>query len=207
MKRRFINPVAPPRGVGVPGARMPRQRMLGDYPIPPGATQWDIARIKALATQNWKAETGVDQSQGSAYGHDPAIERALQIPQDPGVNLLGWVNPFTLVFYTFSLLTTNALTVIPGNKRRAYLLIQNQGPGNIYVNFGQDATAATASAPANCLQLIQTQVYELIGGGDVDGHNIPRAACFVPGNYVSIIADAANTTALIGEGTWHFRES
>lgn len=208
---RFAPPGSPlppgvhaPQGVGTPGNRGFQRRMLGDYPVPPTPANWDVNRIKGLATQAFAPATGVEQSQGSAYDVQPGVQEALQRPRDPGINVKGWVNPYTLTFYTFAVSTTTPLTALPGNKRRAYLIIQNQGPGNLFVNFGQDASAATATIPSNGLQLVQTQVYEIIGGGDVDPYENPRANCFVPGNYVSLISDLANTFALIGEGTWHF---
>jgi hypothetical protein len=81
--------------------------------------------------------------------------------------------------------------------------MQNQGPGNVFVNFGQSATApVTAGAPANCLQLITTQFYEQIGGGSVNMDGFPMPSAFVSPDYVSAITDTAGTTMIVGEGVF-----
>ncbi len=154
-------------------------------------------------TQPFAPATGVDENQGALY--PPGYQEIMQRPQAMGVNQLGFLNPYSLTFYSFPLNTTSATRCVPANYRRTYLILQNQGPGNIYLNFGQDVTIATASTNSNGIQLIQTQVYEMIGGGDVDNQGNSRAFCFVSPDYISGITDTAGTTLLVGEGVWQYR--
>jgi hypothetical protein len=148
-----------------------------------------------LGTQAPAPASGVEQSQGVPY--DPATAAALQVPQSMGLNLKGFVNPFNLTLYSFPLSTSQPTRVMPANYRRCYLLIQNQGLGNVWINFGQDVTAATSTSNSNGLLLVNTQTYEQIGGGDVDlNTDQTRAYCFVSPNYLSAI--------LIGEGVWQY---
>jgi hypothetical protein len=179
-----------------------RHRQIGAWnplgtPLP-----WDTANVKELGTQEPFPASGIEQAQGPYYPDD--IGEALAIPQAFGLNLTGWVNPYRFTLYTYPLLTTQPTRVIPANLRRAYLIMQNQGPGNAFVNFGQDVSAASTTANSNGLQLIQTQFYEQIGGGGLDAGGNPRAVCFVSPDYVSIITDTAGTTMLIGEGVWQY---
>ena len=162
---------------------------------------FDPRRVKALGTQRHVPASGVEETQGPLYA--PGIQRQLDVPQDLGINVQGYVNPFSLTFYSASLQTDIAVQAVPPNKRRVYLLLQNQGPGNIWLNFGQGVTIATVSANSNGLQLIQTQVYEQIGGGYMKmdtGESIPQ--CFVSPDYISAITDTDGTTLLVGEGIW-----
>jgi hypothetical protein len=162
--------------------------------------RFDPARIKRLATQRHVPATGIEQNQGPLYS--PDIQQQLDQPQDLGINLTGYVNPYSLTFYSYPLSVSQALNVVPPNQRRVYLLLQNQGPGNIWINFGQSVTIATADQNSNGLQLIETQVYEQEGGGymDLQGNSIPLL--FVSPDYISVITDTAGTTLLVGEGVW-----
>lgn len=170
-------------------------------------TPVNLARLRRRATQAWRPQTGVDASQGAPFASDPSLVEAYQQPLDPGVNLSGWINPYSFTIYQLALSTTQALRMAPPNLRRCYLIMQNQGPGNVFVNFGQDAVVPTLTLPSNCLQLITTQFYEQIGGGGFNfdtGNSQPNA--FVSPDYVSAITDTAGTTMIIGEGVWINRQ-
>jgi hypothetical protein len=169
----------------------------------PNANQapWDIARLREQATQPNFPGSGVGANQGALY--DESIQAYLDRPQDMSINVTGWKNPYSLTLYNFAV-GLAAVRPVPPNLRRAYLLIQNQGPGNLWLNFGQDVTVASLTAPSNGIQLIQTQILEQIGGGDVDEYQNPRANAFVSPDYVSMISDDATTTVLVGEGIWRF---
>jgi hypothetical protein len=162
--------------------------------------RFDPARIKTTATQRYAPATGIEQNQGPLYS--PDIQEQLQQPQDIGINVEGYVNPYSLTFYSQPLTVNEALQVVPPNQRRVYLLLQNQGPGNVWLNFGQAVTVATVLQNSNGLQLVQTQTYEQEGGGymDVNGNSIPYI--FVSPDYISAVTDTAGTTLLIGEGVW-----
>ena len=162
---------------------------------------WDVELLRERATQPHAPASGIDANQGGLY--DPEIQAYLDRPQDMSINVTGWKNPYSLTLYNFAV-GLSAVRPIPPNLRRAYLLIQNQGPGNLWLNFGQDVTVATVTAPSNGIQLIQTQILEQIGGGDVDEYQNPRANAFVSPDYISMISDDASTTVLVGEGIWRF---
>jgi hypothetical protein len=179
----------------------PRRQIGAWNPLGP-QRPWNTAEVMDAGTQEPFPASGVEQAQGPAY--PPEIMQALAKPQAFGLNLTGWINPYSFTLYTYPLSTTQPTRVIPANLRRAYLIMQNQGPGNAFVNFGQDVTAASATANSNGLQLIQTQFYEQIGGGGLDAGGNSRAVCFVSPDYVSIITDTAGTTMLIGEGVWRY---
>jgi hypothetical protein len=161
-----------------------------------------MARLNRLGTQPPRPQSGIEEAQGFLY--PPDLENWLQIPQAMGVNLQSFVNPYSLTLYQYQVSTTQPLRVIPPNLRRCYLIIQNQGPGNLYINFGQDVTLATAVANSNGMQLIQTQIYEQIGGGGVDPNGNTVTECFVSPDYVSAITDTAGTTIMVGEGIWRY---
>lgn len=160
---------------------------------------WDIDDLRRQGTRRWFPQTGVEDNQGPPSMRPGALD-ALQIPRDPGLNNPGFNNPYALTFYgPIGLSTSIATVVLQSNKRRTYLLLQNQGPGNIWVNFGQDASTT------NCLQLVTTQALEQIGGGFVklsSGEVFPNA--FVAADFISAITDTAGTTMLAGEGVARF---
>lgn len=164
---------------------------------------WDVKNLKARGFQRWHPQTGIEQVQGRPYRLEGNLADKLQTPLDPGVNLAGWVNPYSLTQYNVLLQTANAVQAAPANLRRAYLIIQNQGPGNAYVAFGSGAIVATATAPANCLQLVPTQFYEQVGGGSMDiNTGNPKPGLFVSPDYLSAITDTSGTTLLILEGVF-----
>lgn len=83
--------------------------------------------------------------------------------------------------------TTESEEFVIANDARAWLLIQNKGPGNVYVNYG-------VGSDLSSLVLIPTAAQEFIGGG-------PGGA-FVPSESVWILADAANTSVFCAEGVY-----
>lgn len=160
------------------------------------------ATIVGRAMQKWRPATGVEENQGDPYAYLPGVQEQFQVPADPGINYKGWINPYRMTSYQVAVPTTNPIQAIPGNLRRAYLIVQNLGPGNLYVNFGTDAVIGT------CMVMVQTQFYEQIGGGTFDYdrmRSVPNA--FVSPQYVSLISDAALTFAIITEGIWTFTPS
>jgi hypothetical protein len=78
--------------------------------------------------------------------------------------------------------TNASAQILAANSDRVYLLIQNNDPaGNVYINFGADATAAHLKIPA--------------GGGsfEVNGN--------APGQAINLIGDiASNTNIVVIEG-------
>lgn len=161
--------------------------------------KFDRAQVVARAYQRWKPASGVDESQGQPYFYLPGVQQQLDMPADPGIDIRGWLNPFTMTSYQVAVPTLAPIKAIPGNMRRTYLIIQNLGPGNLYVNFGTDAGVGTS------MVLITTQFYEQIGGGSFDyDKNHSVANSFVTRDYVSVLADAANTFCIVTEGLWNF---
>lgn len=162
---------------------------------------WSIRSLRQQGTRHWEPASGVEENQGPPSMR-PGELRRLQQPLDPGVNAKGFNNPFRLVFYgPVPIDTVSSTIILQANKNRVYLLIQNQGPGNVWINFGSNATAATLTANSNGLQLVTTQALEQIGGGFVkkmDGSVIPNS--FVAADYITAITDTAGTTMLAGEG-------
>lgn len=157
------------------------------------------AEVIGRALQRYRPATGIEENQGDPYFNQPGVTKQFQIPTDPGISYHGWRNPYKMTSYLQAVGTASPVIVLPGNLRRAYLLIQNLGPGNIWVNFGADAGVNT------CHVLITTQFYEQIGGAGFDyerNRSVPQS--FVTRDYVSCIADAANTTMVVSEGIWVF---
>lgn len=162
---------------------------------------WDINRLRQQGTRPWEPASGIEENQGPPSMRPGQLQQ-LQVPRDPGLNIPGFNNPWILTLYgPIALSTTISTIILQGNRRRTYLLIQNQGPGNVWVNFDADVTRATATANSNGLQLVTTQALEQIGGGFVKlstGEVIPNS--FVTGGNVTAITDTAGTTMLAGEG-------
>lgn len=162
---------------------------------------WTNQRLRTRGTRRWEPASGVEDNQG-APSMRPGELAALQVPRDPGLNTLGFNNPYRMAMYGPIQLSTNVQTsILSANKNRVYLILQNQGPGNVWVGFGQDVTAPTVLANSNGLQLVATQVLEQIGGGFVvlaTGQVIPQA--FVTADYIQAITDTAGTTMLAMEG-------
>lgn len=162
------------------------------------------ALLNARARQNWFPGSGVEQSQGDPYSDlPPSVRENLQIPADPGITVKGWENPYRLTFYPVQVpdqATDPSIQAIAGNLKRCYLIIQNYGPGNLFINFGQ----ACNVNGTNCLTLIGSQVYEQIGGGGVfPDRNSILVSSFVARDPIFVLADQPGTTAVIGEGVWN----
>lgn len=162
----------------------------------------DRNTIVGRAVQRWRPASGVEESQGSPYYNQPGVQPQMDLPADPGINYKGWQNPFTSTTYKVALSTTVPTIILPGNFRRAYLLIQNLGDGNVWMNFGADAVVNA------CHYFVVTQFYEQIGGAGFNydsSRSEPKA--FVTRQYISAIADAANTSVVVTEGLWNFTPS
>ena len=167
------------------------------------AKNWNISNLRARAGHAFNPQTGIEQSQGDLYKRFPGVGAQVRQALDPGVNLQGWVNPYSMVLYNVGLNVNQPVQAAPPNLKRAYLIVQNQGPGNVFLNFGQAAVAPTVGQNANCLQLIQTQFYEQVGGGSVDMiTGLPIAGLFVSPDYLSAITDMATTTLMVAEGVF-----
>jgi hypothetical protein len=91
--------------------------------------------------------------------------------------------------------TTQSIQALIENSKRAYLIIQNQGPGNLFVQFG------SAAAVGLTLKFVPQQVYEPQIAGHFDTKS-GRGAMVPIRNSVNLIADAASTLAIVGEATW-----
>jgi hypothetical protein len=164
---------------------------------------WNLRDLRSRGKQPWRPQTGIEALQGRPYPLERDLGEALQTPLDPGVNLAGWINPYSLSQYQVALSTTQSVQVAPPNLRRTYLILQNQGPGNAFIAFGAEAVAPTATANASCLQLITTQFYEQVGGGSMDaGSGLPRPGLFVSPDYIRGITDTSGTTLLVMEGVF-----
>lgn len=162
--------------------------------------KWDRNQLVGRALQRWVPASGVEQSQGEPYFNQPGVQRQLDIPADPGIDYRGWHNPYKSSTYVVGLSDTDPVLALPGNLRRTYLLVQNIGPGNVWMNFGSDAIVG------QCHFFVNTQFYEQIGGGAYDydrRRSVPNS--FVTRDYVSAIADAPDTFLIVTEGLWNFQ--
>ncbi len=161
--------------------------------------KFDRNLIVGRALQKRRPATGVEESQGDPYYLLPGVTPQFDVPADPGINMRGWLNPFRQTSYVIAVPTAAPIQAIPGNMRRTYLLIQNLGPGNLFMNFGADAINGQTHV------LITTQFYEQIGGGSYDyDRNRSVANAHITRDYVSVLSDAAATFAIITEGVWTF---
>lgn len=162
--------------------------------------RFNRTELVGRALQRYRPATGVQDSQGDPYYNQPGVTPQLQLPADPGITLKGWLNPYKSTTYLRTLATTtDPVIILPGNMRRCYLLIQNLGPGNIWVNFGSDAVANT------CHFFVTTQFYEQIGGGGYNydqDRSVPIA--FINREYISAVPDAINTSVVVTEGIWTY---
>ena len=140
----------------------------------------------ALMTPIVVAGTALDQAQGGMWPFDRDAERARFEPLNSNQRDDGWQNTSKATLFPFTPDTLISSQALQANFRRTYLLIQNKGPGNLYVNFGQAADAL------NSLTLSPTQVYELIGGG--------QGGSFVMRDSVWVLTDLANTRGIVLEG-------
>lgn len=160
---------------------------------------YDLARFRRLGTQGWTGQSGIEEAQGNSYLAAPGAQEMLAPPGDPGMNLPSFVNPYRTVMYSVvGISTTIPLRALIGNYRRTYLLVQNLGPGNLFLGIGTDP----AADGSNVLNLVTTQLYEQIGGGSLLPDGTSFANSFVSSEYISLLTDIANTRAMILEGTY-----
>lgn len=166
------------------------------------SSEFDV--IRQRARQRMRPQTGIEQAQGLPYRTlPPSVRQTLETPNEGSINIRGWVNPYKLAFYGFPAPDGSSgagpVQALAANFKRCYLIIQNKGPGNLFLNFGTEPN----TSGSNCLQLVTTQVYEQIGGGGVfPDKNSPLISSFVARDSIFILADAPGTTVTIGEGTW-----
>lgn len=148
----------------------------------------DRALLQVLRAPLTLPATALEESQGSPYAFAPRADRARFLPRDAGLDeWVGWINPYKISpLINVAPDTAVAMQALPANFRRAYLIVQNKGPGNLFLNFG------FAPSALNSLTLVSTQVYEIIGGG-VGG-------AFVPRDSVWLLTDLAGTTVAVAEG-------
>ncbi len=130
--------------------------------------------------------TALEIIQGPLYPWDDESQLLSKTPVDPGLKDTGWVNPYRATVYPFTPDTLQSAQVLGGNFRRAYLVIQNKGPGNLFVNFGQAADAL------NSITLVPSQQWEVSGGQD--------GGSFIMRDSVYVLTDLAGTTGVILEG-------
>jgi hypothetical protein len=130
--------------------------------------------------------TALEYLTGSAYPWCPEAELLSRTPLDPGLIDEGWSNPYRTTVFPFTPDTVVSQLFVQSNRRRAYLVIQNKGPGNMFVNFGMAADAL------NGVTLVPTQSWEIIGG--------EQGGAFVPPDSIYALTDLAGTTGVIVEG-------
>ncbi len=176
------------------------------HPIPYSSDRGLAIAADELGEQPWAPQTGIEQNQGSQYLELPEIVRNLQKPLDPGINTPSYTNPYRTVMYAISnISTTVPLRALTGNSKRTYLMVQNLGPGNLFVGIGVDPNAGGA----NVLNLVSSQVYEQIGGGVYIPPNamfplgLSFAFAFCSPEYISLLTDTADTNAMIVEGQFN----
>lgn len=175
-------------------------------PPPAGYAQMSLAeRLDYFGTQAWQPQTGIEDQYGSDFPLDPELQLQTQQPLTPGIDIPSFVNPYKTVMYSIAGLSTSIpQRVIPGNFKRTYLMIQNLGPGNLFLGIGTDPNAGGT----NVLNLVGSQIYEQIGGGFYLPPNpwypLGLAICssFVSPEYISLLTDTASTNAMILEGTF-----
>lgn len=196
-----IDPNAAPGMGGIGGNYQDEQ---GQVRVPVGASLRDA--IAAVGTRRqYYPQTGIEENQGDPFALIPETSLDTRTPLDPGFDLPSFVNPYRTVMYSITGLSVSLPSrVIQGNFKRTYLLIQNLGPGNLFLGVGVDPNAGGA----NVLNLVQTQVYEQIGGGFYLPPNpwypygVAFAQSFVSPEYISLLSDIAGTAAMILEGTF-----
>lgn len=167
-------------------------------------------KVARMGRAPYIAQTGVEENQGPPYPWTPDLAAQSQVPLNPGIDVPGYTNPYRTVMYSFTGIgTSNPLQALTGNPSRTYLIIQNLGPGNLFVGIGINPSAGGA----NVLNLVETQVYEQIGGGFFLPPNpwyplgIAICSSFVSPEYISLLADTAGTAAMIMEGSWNAASS
>lgn len=212
IRRRFPAPgfgalpgstTAPPQPASGQGAGA----LQGDTFVPFRSDAGLARAADELGFKPWAPQTGIEENQGNPYLDEPGIAEQLQRPLDPGIDTPGYVNPYRTIMYAVQTLSSSVPTrVLVGNPKRTYLLIQNQGPGNLYVGIGVDPVAGGL----NVMTLVSTQIYEQVGGGFFlppgvlaglpQGLSIPSS--FSSPEYISLLTDATGATAMILEGSF-----
>lgn len=166
---------------------------------------YDMRRLRRLGTQKYFPQSAIYEEDRENYMGAPGVQESLQTPADAGINIPGFVNPYrTVMYYVQGLSASIPTRVLPGNYKRTYLIVQNQGPGNLFVGIGVDPNAGGL----NVLSLVSTQIYEQVGGGTFippspsfpDG--LSWAASFVSPEYISLLTDASGATAMVVEGSY-----
>jgi hypothetical protein len=158
---------------------------------------WNLDKLAKAQTKNWEPQTDVETNQGPE-SMMPGELRALQRPAHPGTEP-GFVNPYSYNHYGPIVIPTVAgIQILPGNARRCYLMIQNQGPGNVWLGFNRQCGTG-----GDGIQLFSGQALEHIGGGFIVvnagiGRSIPQ--CFVSSDFIWAISDNAATIMCAGEG-------
>jgi hypothetical protein len=196
-------PIDPNAAPGMGGIGGNYRAAGGQYRADPNA---DLrTRLGQLGTQEWFAQTGIEEQQGDSYALNPQDSLSARTPLDPGFDTPSFVNPYRTVMYSVAgLSTTQPQRIITGNFKRTYLLVQNLGPGNLFLGIGTDPN----SGGVNVLNLVSTQVYEQIGGGFYLPPNpwypqgLAICSSFVSPEYISLLTDTVNTAAMILEGTF-----
>jgi len=206
MNRRFRPNV---RGLGdagvIPaGPPPPNVTLTNTAPPPPGFSQMSLEdRLAWYGTQGWNPQSGIQEQQGNPYGDLPEVDVDARTPLSPGIDTVGFTNPYKTLMYSVTGLSTSVpVRAIPGNFKRTYLIVQNLGPGNLFVGIGTDPNAGGA----NVLNLVSSQVYEQIGGGFFLPPNpwypqgLSISSSFVSPEYISLLSDTSGTAAMILEG-------
>jgi hypothetical protein len=197
----------PSQGSGAPAPTYNQVVPVGANPIPYLHDQGLAEAADALGNQAWAPGSGIEENQGAPYLEQPRIVSDLQKPLDPGINTPSYLNPYRTVMYAISgLSTTLPLRALTGNSKRTYLMVQNLGPGNLFVGIGVDPNAGGG----NVLNLVSSQVYEQIGGGvyipPIQGLfdiGLSLSFAFCSPEYISLLTDTAGTAAMIVEGQYN----
>lgn len=161
--------------------------------------RWNPNLLQRAQSKVWAPQTGVEENQGAPVMM-PGELRDLQVPRNAG-NHPGFINPYALNHYGPVTIPIAApgIMILQSNERRCYLLIQNQGPGNVWFGFGRSVSVA-----GDGYLLLAKQAYEQIGGGfmTAQGRSIPQS--FVAPDYIMAISDDATTLMCVGEGIARF---
>ena len=157
-----------------------------------------LAFIQRGVGERFNPQSAIEQMQGDPLATIAPENRGRQLLDQP-VDYKGWRNPWKITYFPTLLPAVNAPQMAcNGNFRRAYLIIQNKGPGNISIGFGQAADVVGG----NSIDLVPGQIYEIIGGGSADRDGRPQPSSFVPRDFVSLNTDQVNTLVVVGEGVW-----
>lgn len=169
-------------------------------PFPPSATATAFEAVPAgISYRLWYPQSEVETNQeaeGDWAQLPPNLVAYLRGPLEP--QLRGEVPIYNGVVgscFPLTVGTTQSIQALIENSKRAYLIIQNQGPGNLFVQFG------SAAAIGLTLKFVPQQVYEPQIAGHFDART-GKGAIVPIRNSVNLIADAANTLAIVGEATW-----